>query len=117
MLKGLVRAISLAVEHCALARAQPRITRRLPGSESNVNPALASSRARFVFNRPSTLKENRSSHSAIKPRVPLIVPEEGRDAIIVSLTHVRMHRFLRLAAAAFDYQKPRVKKRKKQNKT
>jgi hypothetical protein len=48
--------------------------------------------------------------------VPLTVPEEGRDAIIVSLTHVRMHRFLRLAAAVFDYQKPRVKKRKKQKK-
>lgn len=46
-----------------------------------------------------------------------IAPEEGRDVIIVSLTHVRMHRSLPLAAAVFDYQKHRVKKLKKQNKT
>jgi hypothetical protein len=52
--------------------------------------------------------------------VPLTVPEEGRDAIIVSLTHVRMHSSLPFAMAVFDYQKQRVKKQKKlkkQNKT
>jgi hypothetical protein len=46
-----------------------------------------------------------------------IVPEEGRNAIIVSLTHVRMHRSLPFAAAVLDYQKHRVKKLKKQNAT
>jgi hypothetical protein len=42
-----------------------------------------------------------------------IVPKEGRDALIVSLTHVRAHRSLPFAAAVFDYQKHRVKKLKK----
>ena len=40
--------------------------------------------------------------------------EETQNVIIVSLTHVRMHRSLPLAAAVFDYQKHRVKKLKKQ---
>ena len=43
-----------------------------------------------------------------------ILPEEGRDAIFVSLTHVRMHRSLPFASAVIDYQKHRVKKLKKQ---
>jgi hypothetical protein len=42
------------------------------------------------------------------------LPEEGRDAIFVSLTHVRMHRSLPFASAVIDYQKHRVKKLKKQ---
>lgn len=46
-----------------------------------------------------------------------IVPEDGRNAIIVSLTHVRMRSSLPFATAVFDYQKHRVKKLKKQNKT
>jgi hypothetical protein len=46
-----------------------------------------------------------------------IVPEDGRNAIIVSLTHVRMHNSPPFATAVFDYQKHRVKKLKKQNKT
>ena len=41
-------------------------------------------------------------------------PEDAENVIIVSLTHVRMHRSLPLAAAVFDYQKHRVKKLKKQ---
>jgi hypothetical protein len=41
-------------------------------------------------------------------------PEDMENVIIVSLTHVRMHRSLPLAAAVFDYQKHRVKKLKKQ---
>jgi hypothetical protein len=41
---------------------------------------------------------------------------EGRDALIVSLTHVRAHRSLPFAAAVFD-QKYRVKKLKKRNGT
>ena len=45
-----------------------------------------------------------------------IVPEDGRNAIIVSLTHVRMHS-PPFATAVFDYQKHRVKKLKKQSKT
>ena len=41
-------------------------------------------------------------------------PEHTESVIIVSLTHVRMHRSLSLAAAVLDYQKHRVKKLKKQ---
>jgi hypothetical protein len=44
-----------------------------------------------------------------------IAPEDGRRAIIVSLTHVRMRRSLPLAASVFDYQKHRAKKLKKQS--
>jgi hypothetical protein len=40
-------------------------------------------------------------------------PEETENVIIISLTHVRMHRSLPLAAAVLDYQKHRVKKLKK----
>ena len=43
-----------------------------------------------------------------------IEPEETEKVIIISLTHVRVHRALPLAAAVFDYQKHRVKKLKKQ---
>jgi hypothetical protein len=46
-----------------------------------------------------------------------MAPEEGRDALIVSMTHVRAKRSLPFVAAVFDYQKHRVKKLKKQNKT
>jgi hypothetical protein len=46
-----------------------------------------------------------------------MAPEEGRDALIVSLTHLRVHRTLPFAAAVLDYQKHRVKKLKKQNGT
>jgi hypothetical protein len=41
-------------------------------------------------------------------------PVGTENVIIISLTHVRMHRSLPLAAAVFDYQKHRVKKLKKQ---
>ena len=34
-----------------------------------------------------------------------IVPKEGRNALIVSLTHVRAHRSLPFAPAVFDYQR------------
>jgi hypothetical protein len=44
-----------------------------------------------------------------------IHPKETGNAIIISLTHVRMHRKQPLAKAVFDYQKHRVKKIKKQN--
>ena len=44
-------------------------------------------------------------------------PEEGRGALILSLTHVRVKRALPFAAAVLDYQKHRVKKLKKQNGT
>ncbi len=44
-----------------------------------------------------------------------MAPEEGRDALNVSLTHVRAKRSLPFAAVVFDYQKHRVKKLKKQN--
>ena len=46
-----------------------------------------------------------------------IVPAEGREALIVSLTHVRLLRSMLLTSAATDYQKHRVKKLKKQTKT
>ena len=41
--------------------------------------------------------------------------EETERVIIISLTHVRMHRFHPLAAGVFNYQKHRVKKLKKQS--
>jgi hypothetical protein len=44
-----------------------------------------------------------------------IAPKDGRGALIVSLTHVRVHRSLPFAAAVFDYQTHRVKKLKKRN--
>jgi hypothetical protein len=43
-----------------------------------------------------------------------LAPEDGRDVIILSLTHLRVRRSQPLAAAVFDYQKHRVKKLKKQ---
>ena len=43
-----------------------------------------------------------------------VLPEEGRDAIFISLTHVRAHRSLPFASAVIDYQKHRVKKLNKQ---
>jgi hypothetical protein len=46
-----------------------------------------------------------------------IVPAEGREAVIVSLTHVRLPRSMLLTSAVADYQKHRVKKLKKQTKT
>ncbi len=44
-----------------------------------------------------------------------ILPEETEIAMIVSMTHLPMHRKNLLATAVFDYQKHRVKKLKKQN--
>ena len=46
-----------------------------------------------------------------------IVPPEGREALIVSLTHVRLPRSMLLASAVADYQKHRVKKLRKQKRT
>jgi hypothetical protein len=43
-----------------------------------------------------------------------IVPPEKREALVVSLTQVRVPRSMPLAAAVADYQKHRVKKLKKQ---
>ena len=43
-----------------------------------------------------------------------LLPQEGRDPIFISLTHVRVHRSLPFALAVIDYQKHRVKKLKKQ---
>lgn len=43
-----------------------------------------------------------------------IVPPEGRDAIVISLTYVRMLRLTPLATAIHSYQKHRLKKLKKQ---
>jgi hypothetical protein len=42
-----------------------------------------------------------------------IVPPEKREALVVSLTHIRVPRSMPLAAAIVDYQKHRVKKLKK----
>lgn len=42
-----------------------------------------------------------------------LLPEEGRDAIFISLTHVRVHRSLPFASTVIAYQKHRVKKMKK----
>src|SRR5271154_3337919 len=43
-----------------------------------------------------------------------IVPPEKREALVVSLTHIRVPRSMAFAAAIVDYQKHRVKKLKKQ---
>ena len=43
-----------------------------------------------------------------------IVPPDRREAIVVSITHVRVPRTMPLASAVIDYQKHRVKKLKKQ---
>jgi hypothetical protein len=43
-----------------------------------------------------------------------IVPPDGREALIVSLTHVRVSRSMPLATAIAEYQKHRIKKLKKQ---
>ena len=43
-----------------------------------------------------------------------IVPPQGRDAIVISLTYVRMPRLTPLATAILSYQKHRLKKLKKQ---
>ena len=43
-----------------------------------------------------------------------IVPADRQEALIVSLTHVRVPRTIPLATAVRDYQKHRVKKLKKQ---
>lgn len=44
-----------------------------------------------------------------------ILPNETENVIMLSLTHVRVHRQNPFAAAVFDYQKHRVKRLKKQN--
>ena len=46
-----------------------------------------------------------------------IVPSEGREALVVSLTQVRVPRSMPLAAAVADYHNHRVKKLKKQVRT
>jgi hypothetical protein len=43
-----------------------------------------------------------------------IVPPNRQEALIISLTHVRVSRLMPLASEIFDYQKHRVKKLKKQ---
>jgi hypothetical protein len=43
-----------------------------------------------------------------------IIASDRREALVVSLTHVRMPRTTPLASAVIDYQKHRVKKLKKQ---
>jgi hypothetical protein len=44
-----------------------------------------------------------------------LLPRETDNVIILSLTHVRVHRKNTFAAAVFDYQKHRVKRLKKQS--
>jgi len=44
-----------------------------------------------------------------------VQPKGTENVIILSLTHVRVHRSLPFAAEVLDYQKHRVKKLKKQN--
>ena len=43
-----------------------------------------------------------------------ITPLDKKEALFISITHVRMSRTMPLAAAVFDYQKHRVKKLRKQ---
>src|SRR2546427_1413339 len=44
-----------------------------------------------------------------------IVPSGRREALVVSLTHLRVPRTMPIASAVVDYQKHRVKKLKKQS--
>lgn len=44
-----------------------------------------------------------------------IQPEDAENAVVVSLTHLRVRRTLPFAAVVLEYQKHRVKKLKKQN--
>jgi hypothetical protein len=44
-----------------------------------------------------------------------IVPPDRREALVVSLTHLRVSRTMPLASAVVNYQKHRVKKLKKQS--
>ena len=44
-----------------------------------------------------------------------IAPPENEEALVISLTHVRVPRTLSIATAVLDYQKHRVKKLKKQH--
>jgi hypothetical protein len=44
-----------------------------------------------------------------------IQPADSENAVVVSLTHIRVPRQLPFAAAVLDYQKHRVKKLKKQD--
>ena len=46
-----------------------------------------------------------------------VQPKGTENVIILSLTHVRVHRSLPFAAEVLDYQKHRVKKLKNQNRT
>jgi hypothetical protein len=46
-----------------------------------------------------------------------IVPSEGREALVVSLTQVRVPRSMPLAVAVTDYHNHRVKKLKKQGRS
>jgi hypothetical protein len=96
---------------------------------------LAALRAAVPFEvelTPSVIAHLRAQQVAVKPRqivtevsyagdeggiVCHMAPQEGRDALIVSITHVRVKRSLPFAAAVLDYQKHRVKKLKKQNET
>ena len=43
-----------------------------------------------------------------------IVPLDKKEALVISITHVRMPRAMPLAAAVVDYQKHRVKKLRRQ---
>jgi hypothetical protein len=43
-----------------------------------------------------------------------IVPLDKKEALVISITHVRVPRTMPLAAAVVDYQKHRVKKLRKQ---
>jgi hypothetical protein len=46
-----------------------------------------------------------------------IVPPKKREALVISLTHIRVPRSMPLAASVADYQKHRVKKLKKQGRS
>ena len=69
----------------------------------------------------ATLNENRQTVSDVSYAgdeggiVCHIVPADRREALVVSLTHLRMPRTMPLASAVIDYQKHRVKKLKKQS--
>jgi hypothetical protein len=85
--------------------------------EVELMPALVK---RFQAENIATLNEIRQTVSDVSYAgddggiVCHIVPLDQKEALIISITHVRVPRTMPLAAAVVDYQKHRVKKLRKQ---
>ena len=89
----------------------------LPFEVELTSSAIAYLRAQHITDnvKPRQIVSNVSYAADEGGIVCHLQSEETTNVIIVSLTHVRMHRSLPLAAAVYDYQKHRVKKLKKRS--